>query len=89
MPASSTDGDFCTSTSEKRASYCSLRFCTKRGQCAVPGMMLFRAANIWQPLQMPKAKESPRAKKRSNSSRAPAWNRIDFAHPSPAPSTSP
>ena len=56
MPASSTEGERSTSTSEKRASYCSLRFFTKRGQCAVPGMMLLSAANIWQPLQMPSAK---------------------------------
>ena len=42
MPSSKTEGERRTSTSAKRASNCSLRFVTKRGQCAVPGMMLFR-----------------------------------------------
>ena len=89
MPASSTEWQRSTSTSEKRASNCSLRFCTKRGHVSLPGIRLLSAANIWQPLQMPSAKLSARAKKRTNCSRSASWNRMDFAQPSPAPSTSP
>jgi hypothetical protein len=52
-------------------------------------MMPFRFDIIWQPLQAPSAKESARLKNASNSSRARGLKRIDFAHPSPAPSVSP
>jgi hypothetical protein len=62
---------------------------TKRGQSAAPGTSGASAAIIWQPLQTPSAKLSGRAKKRVNSSRARALKSIDFAQPSPAPSTSP
>ena len=44
---------------------------------------------IWQPLQTPSANVSGRAKNAANCSRARGLNRIDFAQPSPAPSTSP
>ena len=54
-----------------------------------PGSSSRRLLIIWQPLQTPSAKVSPRAKNAANSSRARALNRIDFAQPSPAPSTSP
>ena len=37
-----------------RASNCSERLRTNRGQCAAPGMIDFRCANIWQPLHTPR-----------------------------------
>ena len=79
----------CTSSSTSRASNCSERLRTKCGQCAAPGMSSRRLLIIWQPLHTPSANVSPRAKNAANSSRARALNRIDFAQPSPAPSTSP
>ena len=62
-----------TSTITRRASNCSERLRTKRGQCCAPGIELAAGCDIiWQPLQTPSAKVSARAKKRSNSSRARA-----------------
>ena len=52
--------------------------------------MSSRSADIiWQPLQTPSENVSGRAKNALNASRSREWNRIDFAQPSPAPSTSP
>ena len=52
--------------------------------------MISRSADIiWQPLHTPSANVSGRAKNALKSSRRREWNRIDFAQPSPAPSTSP
>ena len=62
MPASRTDGLSVTVTSATRASNCSLRLRTKRGQAPAPGMISFSADSIWQPLQTPSAKVSARAK---------------------------
>ncbi len=89
MPANSTAGESRISTRLKRPSNCSPRLRTKRGQCSVPGTSCFSAAIIWQPLHTPSVKVSARSKKRANSSRVRAWNRMDLAQPSPAPSTSP
>ena len=76
-------------TSARRASNPSLRLRTKRGQAPAPGMISLSAAIIWQPLHTPSANVSRRSKNAANMSRARPLNRIDFAHPSPAPSTSP
>ncbi len=57
------EGDSSTSTSVRRASYCSERLRVKRGQASAPGMRSPSAANIWQPLQMPSPKVSSRWKK--------------------------
>src|SRR3569832_336348 len=84
-----SDGEATTSTREVRASNCSERLRTKRGQWSAPGISSLRCENIWQPLQTPRLKLSPRWKKAANSSRARGLNRIDLAQPPPAPSTSP
>ena len=89
MPAKKSDGLFSIWTSTSRASNCSERFFTKRGQSEAPGTRSESALIIWQPLHTPSAKLSGRAKKAANSSRARASNRIDRAQPSPPPSTSP
>jgi hypothetical protein len=89
MPAKKIDGDSGTSTSEKRASNCSTRLRSKRGQASAPGIMSLSALIIWQPLQTPRAKLSGRAKKAEKLSRARSLKRIVFAQPWPAPSTSP
>ena len=62
MPASRTDRFSGTSTSRVRASNCSERLRTKRGQCPDPGISSWRLESIWQPLQMPRAKVSERSK---------------------------
>ena len=67
MPRRKIDGEGTISTRERRASNCSERLRTKRGQCAAPGTSSFSAAIIWQPLQAPSAKVSLRAKNFSNS----------------------
>src|SRR6187397_946112 len=89
MPAKNNDGDGKTSTVAKRASNCSDLLRTKCGHAALPGMISCRLLIIWQPLQTPSANVSARLKKASNSARARGLNRIAFAQPSPAPSTSP
>ena len=89
MPAKKSEGLSGTSTITSRASNCSERFLTKRGQASAPGMSSWSALIIWQPLQTPSAKLSGRAKKAANSSRARGLKRIDLAQPSPPPSTSP
>jgi hypothetical protein len=89
MPAKKKDGLFGISTSTSRASNCSERFFTKRGQSEAPGTSSWSALIIWQPLQTPSAKLSGRAKNAANASRALALNRIERAQPSPPPSTSP
>ena len=66
MPVKKTLGLSSTSTIASRASNCSLRLRVKRGQACVPGMMGDSAANIWQPLQTPKASVSWRLKKAAN-----------------------
>ncbi len=45
-------------TSDSRASNCSERLRTKRGQSPAPGMSSCRLESIWQPLQTPSAKVS-------------------------------
>src|SRR6266699_3085363 len=89
MPEKKSEGPGVTSTMTKRASNCSERLVTKRGQCSAPGISPLSLLIIWQPLQVPSAKVSPRAKKALNSSFARGLNRIAFAQPAPAPSTSP
>ena len=89
MPAKRIEGDFWISTRVSRASYCSDRLRSKCGQFCAPGMIEVRLPIIWQPLHEPSANESGRLKNASNSARARALKRIDLAHPSPAPSTSP
>jgi len=89
MPRSRIEGLDSTRTSATRASYCSEALRTKRGQCALPGMMSRRPDIIWQPLQTPSVKVSPRAKKPWNCVRARSLNSTVFAQPPPAPSTSP
>ena len=56
MPPKKIDGDRSTSTSDSRASNCSLWLRVKRGQASAPGMIAASAAIIWQPLQTPSAK---------------------------------
>ena len=57
---------------------------------SVPGINDFSAASIWDStLHDPSVKVSGRAKNASNCARATLLKRIDFAQPSPAPSTSP
>ena len=89
MPSNRIDGLSTISTITRRASNCSERLLTNSGQPEAPGMISRSAPIIWQPLQAPSAKVSLRAKKRSNSSRARALNRMVFAQPCPPPSTSP
>ena len=59
------------------------------GQAWAPGMMDFNMLTLSQPLQIPKRKLSVRAKKRANWPARLALNKMFFAQPSPAPSTSP
>ena len=89
MPRRTATGSSRISTVTSRASNCSDVFLTNRGQASAPGISSFSAAIIWQPLHTPRAKVSGRAKNAANSSRARALYRIDFAQPSPPPSTSP
>ena len=89
MPLKKSDGDFNTSTMAKRASNCSDLLRTKCGHCSLPGIIACKLLIIWQPLHTPSANESLRLKKAENSSLARRLNKIDFAQPSPAPSTSP
>ena len=89
MPRKNSDGVASTSSMTSRASNCSEALRTKCGQWAVPGMISCRLLIIWQPLQTPSANVSGREKKPAKASRSRALNRIDFAQPSPAPSTSP
>src|SRR4030067_2650695 len=88
MPLKKTDGDGCTSTITKRASNCSDWLRAKCAQLSAPGMISCRLLIIWQPLHTPKANVSLRWKNAANSSRARELKRMDFAQPSPAPSTS-
>ena len=62
MSVKKTLGLASTSTSDKRASNCSLLLRVKRGQACVPGMSGASAAIIWQPLHTPSAKVSGRLK---------------------------
>src|ERR1700754_3234463 len=89
MPAKKIDGELCTSTSEKRASNFSDLLRVNFGQASAPGIIDARLLIIWQPLQMPSANVSSRAKNAANISASCALKRIVFAQPSPAPSTSP
>ncbi|MNG17568.1 hypothetical protein D3C84_1015620 [compost metagenome] len=89
MPWRKIDADSCTWTMATRASNCSERLRTKCGQNSLPGISSCRLDIIWQPLHTPRAKLSLRSKKAWKPSRARLLNRIDLAHPSPAPSTSP
>ena len=89
MPAKNTTALSSTSTSDSRASNCSLRLRVNFGQACAPGMIGASAAIIWQPLHTPSAKVSPRSKKAANCSASAGLNRIDRAQPSPAPSVSP
>ena len=61
----------------------------KRGHASAPGIRSASAANIWQPLQMPRPKVSSRAKKALKDSVSRALKRTERAQPSPAPSVSP
>ena len=70
MPASSTELELGTCASTSRASYCSERLRTNRGQSAAPGMSSLSAASIWQPLHTPRVNVASRSKKALNSSRA-------------------
>ncbi|MNN15054.1 hypothetical protein D3C81_1281500 [compost metagenome] len=89
MPLKKIDGESITSTMAKRPSNFSDLLVVNFGQAWAPGMMDFRLLIIWQPLQMPRPKLSVRLKKRANCSARLALNRMVFAQPSPAPSTSP
>src|SRR5712671_885876 len=89
MPEKKNEGDACTRNITSLDSNCSERLRTKCGQDDAPGISSRRLLIIWQPLHTPSAKESRREKNAANWSRARALNRIDFAQPSPAPSTSP
>ena len=89
MPRKKIDGLFGISTITSRASNCSERFFTNRGQASAPGTRSARALIIWQPLHTPRAKLSFLSKNAANSSRARGLKRIDLAQPSPPPSTSP
>ncbi len=89
MPAKKIDGELCTSTNEKRASNCSDLLRVNFGHACAPGIIDARLDIIWQPLQMPSANVSGRAKNAANMSASLSLKRIVFAQPSPAPSTSP
>ena len=89
MPVKKIDGLGSTSTSDSRASNCSLRLRVKRGQASAPGISVASAAIIWQPLHTPRAKVSLRAKKAANCADSCSLKRIERAQPSPAPSVSP
>src|SRR5205807_1937932 len=78
-----------TLTMHTRASYCSLSFLSKLGHVSAPGISSFNLLSTWQPLHTPNVNVSGRLKNASNSARVGGWNRIDFAQPWPAPSTSP
>ena len=71
MPCSSIDGLGSMATSARRASNCSERLRTKRGQCSAPGISSRRFDIIWQPLQTPSAKVSVRAKNAANAIAGP------------------
>ena len=73
MPAKNSEGESSISSCETRASNCSERLRTNRGQSAAPGISSCRADSIWQPLQTPSAKLSSRAKNALNMSRRLAW----------------
>ena len=60
MPVKKIDGLSSTSTSDSRASNCSLRLRVNFGQACAPGMIGASAAIIWQPLHTPSAKVSVR-----------------------------
>ena len=66
MPWKNSEGLSSTSTSDRRASNCSLLLRVNLGQCCAPGMMGDSAAIIWQPLHTPSAKLSGRLKKAAN-----------------------
>ena len=66
MPAKKIDGDSSTSTSESRASNCSLLLRVNFGHACAPGMIGASAAIIWQPLQTPSANVSRRSKNAAN-----------------------
>jgi len=89
MPCRNRLGDSSTSTIESRASKRSLWLVVKRGQASAPGMMSASSANIWQPLQTPRAKVSVRAKKPWNCADSPGLKVMLRAQPMPAPSVSP
>ncbi|MNE76422.1 hypothetical protein D3C80_1726550 [compost metagenome] len=89
MPCRKIDADSCTWTMATRASNCSERLRTKRGQASLPGISSPRLESIWQPLHTPRAKLSLRSKKALKLSRARLLNSTDLAQPPPAPSTSP
>src|SRR6202161_2900233 len=89
MPVKNSDGDRCTSTSEKRAPNYSDLLRVNFGQASAPGIIDARLLIIWQPLQMPSANVSLRPKNAANMSASCELKRIVFAQPSPAPSTSP
>ena len=60
MPVKNSDGLASTSTSDRRASNCSLWLRVNCGQAAAPGMIGASAAIIWQPLHTPRAKRVAR-----------------------------
>ena len=89
MPAKKIDGLSSTSTSDSRASNCSLLLRVNLGHASAPGIIGASAAIIWQPLHTPSAKVSRRPKKAANWSASTGLNMIERAQPSPAPSVSP
>mmetsp|Transcript_39813 Transcript_39813/g.71322 ORF Transcript_39813/g.71322 Transcript_39813/m.71322 type:complete len:217 (+) Transcript_39813:187-837(+) len=78
-----------TPTVHTRASNCSHLFRTKCGQSSAPGMSSLMLDIIWQPLQIPRANFDVSVKNALNCWRTSGLYRMHFAHPSPAPSTSP
>ena len=79
MPVKKRLGLSRISTSDSRASNCSLRLRVKRGQVSAPGMIGANAAIIWQPLQTPSANVSLREKKAANCSASRGSNMIERA----------
>ena len=89
MPCRKIESESATCTNTTRASYCSLKLRRSIGQFCAPGISDLSPDSIWQPLQTPKAKVFVSLKKRWNCCASASLNKIDFAQPWPAPSTSP
>ena len=89
ISAKISEGDLGTRTMPNRASNCSDSLRLNFAQWFACGMISARLLIIWQPLHTPRLNVSGRAKKAANISRSLALNKMIFAQPSPAPSTSP
>ena len=84
MPRKNSDGERAISTCTRRASNCSDRLRTKRGQCDAPGTRSPSALIIWQPLHTPSA-NAVAAARRTPRTRRRAARRTGSTSPSPRP----